>query len=282
MSLDFLGDSRVTLARADLADQRLEGLAPAERFEASEVMVCAVPATAIRATASPDAEQWDQLLFGEVFRVLEIKDGFAWGQAARDGYVGFVEATALTPQGAPPTHAVSAIRTYAFSRPDIKSRPDGLYSLNALVTVEAREGRFAKGVGTGWFFEEHLTAIGRGERDHVAVAERFLGAPYQWGGRESLGLDCSGLVQQALYACVRACPRDTDMQRGFFPEVAEADRRRGDLVFWKGHVAILLDADTILHANAHHMATAIEPLAEAVARIEAAGVGAPLGYRRVS
>lgn len=275
-------DARVTLARADLADQRLEGLAPAERFEASEVMVCAVPAAAIRATASPDAEQWDQLLFGEVFRVLEIKDGFAWGQAARDGYVGFVEATALIPQGAPPTHAVSAIRTYAFSKPDIKSRPDGLYSLNALVTVEAREGRFAKGVGTGWFVEEHLTAIGRGERDYVAVAERFLGAPYQWGGRESLGLDCSGLVQQALYACVRACPRDTDMQRGFFPDVAQADRRRGDLVFWKGHVAILLDAETILHANAHHMATAIEPLAEAVARIEAAGVGAPLGYRRVS
>ncbi|UAL09701.1 NlpC/P60 family protein [Caulobacter segnis] len=274
-------DTRITLARPDLADQRLEGLAPAERYAESRVMVCAVPAAAIRASASPDAEQWDQLLFGEVFRVLEEKDGFAWGQAPRDGYVGYVATSALAPQGHPPTHAVSAIRTYAFSKPDIKSRPEGLYSLNALVTIEEREGRFAKGAGTGWFVEDHLTPIGRGETDPVAVAERFLGAPYQWGGRESLGLDCSGLVQQALYACARACPRDTDMQRGFFPEVAEADRRRGDLVFWKGHVAILLDRDTILHANAHHMATAIEPLAEAIARIAATPTGAPLGYRRV-
>ena len=274
-------DTRITLARPDLADQRLEGLAPAQRYAESQGMVCVAPATAIRASASPDAEQWDQLLFGEVFRVLEEKDGFAWGQAPRDGYVGYVAIADLAPQGHPPTHAVSALRTYAFSRPDIKSRPEGLYSLNALVTIEDRDGRFAKGAGAGWFVEDHLIPIGRGQRDYVAVAERFLGAPYQWGGRESLGLDCSGLVQQALYACARACPRDTDMQRGVFPEVAEADRRRGDLVFWKGHVAILLDRDTILHANAHHMAVAVEPLAEAIARIEAAGVGGVLGYRRV-
>ncbi|ENZ81706.1 MULTISPECIES: NlpC/P60 family protein [Caulobacter] len=274
-------DARVTLARPDLADQRLEGLVAAERYAPSRAMVCAVPAAAIRASAAPDAEQWDQLLFGEVFRVLEEKDGLAWGQAARDGYVGFVETSSLTPRAPSPTHTVGAIRTYAFSKPDIKSRPEGLYSVNSLVTIEARDGRFAKGLGTGWFVEAHLTPIGRGEKDYVSVAERFLGAPYQWGGRESLGLDCSGLVQQALYACQRACPRDTDMQRAFFPEIAEADRRRGDLVFWKGHVAILLDPDTILHANAHHMATAIEPLSEAISRIEAAGVGAPLGYRRV-
>ena len=277
----LFGDTRITLARADLADQRLEGLVPAARYAASRVMVCAAPASAIRAAAAPDAEQWDQLLFGEVFRVLEEKDGFAWGQAPRDGYVGYVATGDLVEQGHPPTHAVSAIRTYAFSKPDIKSRPEGLYSLNSLIAIEEREGRFAKGAGTGWFIEDHLTPIGRGEKDPVAVAMRFLGAPYQWGGRESLGLDCSGLVQQALYACARACPRDTDMQRGFFPEVAEADRRRGDLVFWKGHVAILLDPDTILHANAHHMATAIEPLAEAIARIAATPTGGVLGYRRV-
>lgn len=274
-------DTRITLARPDLADQRLEGLAAAARYAESRAMVCVVPATAIRAAPAADAEQWDQLLFGEVFRVLEEKDGFAWGQANRDGYVGHVAISDLAEPGHPPTHAVSALRTYAFSKPDIKSRPAGLYSLNSLVAIEAREGRFAKAAGTGWFVEDHLTPIGRGEKDYVAVAERFIGAPYQWGGRESLGLDCSGLVQQALYACVRACPRDTDMQRGFFAEVAEADRRRGDLVFWKGHVAILLDPDTILHANAHHMATAVEPLSEALARIAATPTGAALGYRRV-
>ena len=279
--MSFDHDPRVTLARPDVADRRLEGVVAAARYQDSTPMVCAVPVAAIRAAPSAEAEQWDQLLAGELFRVIEVKDGFAWGQAARDGYVGFVEAASLAPAAAPSTHAVSALRTYAFNRPDIKSRPQGLYSLNALVTVEAREGRFAKGVGTGWFVEAHLSPIGRGERDYVAVAERFLGAPYQWGGRESLGLDCSGLVQQALYACARACPRDTDMQRAFFTEIDAAERRRGDLIFWKGHVAVLLDADTILHANAHHMATAIEPLAEAVARIEATPTGAPLGYRRV-
>jgi cell wall-associated NlpC family hydrolase len=112
------------------------------------------------------------------------------------------------------------------------------------------------------------------------VAEGYLGAPYQWGGRESLGLDCSGLVQQALAACGRAIPRDTDLQLAFFAAIEEADRRRGDLVFWRGHVAVLLDADTILHANAHHMAVAIEPLAQAVARVEAAGGGPVTGWRR--
>jgi len=140
----------------------------------------------------------DQLLFGELFDVLEETGGWAFGQARRDGYVGFVETAALSAPGPEATHWVSALRTYAFSRPDIKSAPAGLYSMNALVAVEAREGRFARGAGTGWFIADHLTPIGFGETDHAAVAERFLGAPYQWGGRESVGLDCSGLVQQAL------------------------------------------------------------------------------------
>ncbi len=276
-----MNDRRLTLVRDGLADQRLEGLVPAERYAAAIPMQCAQPTAALRKAPAPDAEQEDQLLFGERFDVLFEDGDFSFGQARRDGYVGYVASAALTVLTAPPTHRVAAIRTSAFSKPDIKSAIVGLYSLNSLLTVEAREGRFVKVAGSGWITEAHLGAVGTGETDWVAVAERFLAAPYQWGGRESLGLDCSGIVQQALAACNRACPRDTDMQRGFFPEVAADDRRRGDLVFWKGHVAILLDADTILHANAHHMAVAVEPLVEAITRIEAAGVGAPLGYRRV-
>jgi len=273
-------DRRLTLVRDGLADQRLEGRVPAQRFAAATPMQASAPIASIRKAPVPDAEQEDQLAFGERFDVLFEVDGFAFGQARRDGYVGYVTADALSAPVLAPTHRVSAIRSYGFSQPDIKSAIVGLYSLNALVTVEAREGRFVRAARSGWFIEGHLTPIGRGEDDYVAVAQRFLGAPYQWGGRESLGLDCSALVQQALAACNRACPRDTDLQREFFPEIAEGERRRGDLVFWKGHVAILLDAHTILHANAHHMATAVEPLAEAIARIEASGVGAPLGYRR--
>jgi cell wall-associated NlpC family hydrolase len=274
-------DRRLTLVRDGLADQRLEGLVAANRFAAATPMQASAPIASIRKAPAPDAEQEDQLVFGERFDVLFEVAGFAFGQARRDGYVGYVTSDALSAPVLAPTHRVSAIRTYGFSAPDIKSAIVGLYSLNALVTVEAREGHFVRVARSGWFPESHLTPIGRAEDDYVAVARRFLGAPYQWGGRESLGLDCSALVQQSLAACNRACPRDTDQQRGFFPEVAAGQRRRGDLVFWKGHVAILLDADTILHANAHHMATAIEPLAQAIARIEAAGVGAPLGYRRV-
>lgn len=273
-------DRRLTLIRDGLADIRLEGRVAAERFAATQSMQASAPIASIRKAPAPDAEQEDQLAFGERFDVLFEVDGFAFGQAGRDGYVGYVPSDALSAPVLTASHAVSALRTYAFSGPDIKSAIVGLYSLGALVTVEAREGRFARAARSGWFIADHLTPVGRGEDDYVAVAQRFLGAPYQWGGRESLGLDCSALVQQALAACNRACPRDTDLQRDFFRPVEASERRRGDLVFWKGHVAILLDPDTILHANAHHMAVAIEPLTEAVARIEAAGVGAPLGYRR--
>ena len=273
-------DPRVTLARPDLADLDLQGLVAAARYEAPSLRQVAMPTAALRKAAHPLAEQWDQLLFGELFRVLEVKDGFAWGQAARDGYVGFVAEEDLAAPGAPATHQVAVPRTYAFAEPDIKASPVGLYSLNALTAIEAVEGRFAKGVGTGWFVAAHLSPIGLAQADYVATAQTFLGAPYQWGGRESLGLDCSGLVQQALAACGRAVPRDTDLQAAFFAPITAEDRRRGDLVFWKGHVAILLDAETILHANAHHMAVAIEPLAEAIARIEAAGSGQVTGWRR--
>ena len=273
-------DPRVTLARPDLADLDLQGLVAAERFAAPKPWQVAVPTAALRKAPHPMAEQWDQLLFGEVFRVLETRDGFAWGQAARGGYVGYVAEEDLAALGAPATHQVAVPRTYAFAEPNIKSRPVGLYSLNALTAVEATEGRFSKGEGTGWFVTAHLAPIGVALSDYVAVAQGYLGAPYQWGGRESLGLDCSGLVQQALAACGQAIPRDTDLQLAFFPAIEAGERRRGDLVFWKGHVAVLLDADTILHANAHHMAVAVAPLAEAIARVEAAGGGPVTGWRR--
>jgi cell wall-associated NlpC family hydrolase len=275
-----MSDPRLTLARPDLADLDLQGLVAATRYEAPTPRQVAVPTAALRKAAHPMAEQWDQLLFGELFRVLEVKDGFAWGQAARDGYVGFVAEDDLAALGEPATHQVAVQRTYAFAEPSIKARPVGLYSLNALTAIEATDGRFAKGEGTGWFVAAHLAPIGVVLDDYVAVAEGYLGAAYQWGGRESLGLDCSGLVQQAMAACGRAVPRDTDLQFAAFPPIAAEERRRGDMVFWKGHVAVLLDADTILHANAHHMAVAAEPLAEAVARIEAAGSGPVTGWRR--
>jgi cell wall-associated NlpC family hydrolase len=268
-------DQRLTLARPDLADAALQGLVRADRFEKTSAFHCAAPAAAIRRDPDPAAEQIDQLLYGETFRVIETGRGWGWGQADRDGYVGHVFLADLKPGVLPATHRVSALRAYAFSRPDIKSPPLALLSLNALVAVEGEEGSFLKAEGSGWIPAVQLKPVGEVETDPAAVAERFLGAPYQWGGRESLGLDCSGLIQQALHACGRFCPRDSDQQQALGSPVAMADLARGDLVFWKGHVGMMLDAARMLHANAFHMQVEVEPVAEAVARI-----GEPVALRR--
>jgi cell wall-associated NlpC family hydrolase len=273
-------DPRITLLRDGVAARSLEGVLAAEVYLDPKAMGCGAAATAIRSAPDADSEQMDQLLFGERFAVLEEEGAWRFGQAARDGYVGFVEAAALIPAGPLPTHRVAAIRTYAFAEPSIKSRALGPYSLNALVAVDAVEGRLAHVAGAGWMTAAHLAPIGEFEDDWAAVAERFAGAPYLWGGRESLGLDCSGLVQQALLACGRACPRDTDQQDELGWAIAAADFGRGDLVFWKGHVALGLGEGRIIHANGHHMATVVEPLAEAIERIAGAGAGQPTGYRR--
>jgi len=274
-------DARVTPLRDGIAARRLEGLVPAEVYLDPKAMSCAVAAAGIHRAPDLGSEQMDQLLFGERFEVLEEEGAFVLGQARRDGYVGYVEAARLGPVTPSPTHRVAALRTYAFEGPSIKSRAGALLSINSLVCVEAEEGRLAKAVGAGWLPVEHLAPIGVFEDDPAAVAERFVGAPYLWGGRESLGLDCSGLVQQALFACGLACPRDTDQQQALGRQIGRAEFGRNDLVFWKGHVAMGLDGERIVHANGHHMATVVESLEAAIARIAAAGYGEPTAFRRV-
>ena len=271
-------DPRLTLARDGIAARSLEGIVPASRYIDTTVRQTVVASAALRRAPSPAAEQLDQLLFGELFEMLDEEDGWAFGQATRDGYVGYVDTAALGGPPKTPTHTVRALRTYAFSTPSIKAPPTGLYSMNALIADEGREGRFVSTAG-GWFVEEHLVPVGHAEADHVAVAERFVGTPYLWGGRESLGLDCSGLVQQALYASGRACPRDSD-QQATMGEPVEA-LRRGDLVFWRGHVAIMISADSIIHASGFHMTVIVEPLADAIARTCSRGGGEPTGFRRI-
>jgi cell wall-associated NlpC family hydrolase len=273
-----LRDPRLTLARDGIAARSLQAIVPADRYVDTTMRQAKVPSASLRRAPSPAAEQLDQLLFGELFEVLDEADGWAFGQAKRDGYVGYVETAALGAAQAASTHTVRALRTYGFSAPSIKAAPTGLYSMNVLIAEEGREGRFIKTAG-GWFVEEHLVPVGHAEMDYVAVAERFVGAPYLWGGRESLGLDCSGLVQQALYASGRACPRDSDQQAAMGVPVDVL--RRGDLVFWRGHVAIMIDGDTIIHASGFHMSVVVEPLAEAVARTSRNGGGDPIAYRRI-
>jgi cell wall-associated NlpC family hydrolase len=271
-------DPRLTLARPDLAALALEGRVAADRYAEPLARQVVVPAAGIH--QKPDGELADQLLFGERFDVLAVEGGWAWGQARRDGYVGWVRIAGLTDALAAPSHWVSALGTYAFAEASLKTAPVGRLSMNSLTTVEAAEGRYRKLKGSGWVVVEHLTPIGVFGDDPAAEALKFLGAPYLWGGRGSEGLDCSGLIQQALYACGRAGTRDTDMQAALGAPAPEA-LARNDLVFWRGHVGVMLDGSTMLHASGHHMATVVEPLSEAVSRIEATGAGRPTAFRRL-
>ena len=276
-------DPRTTLTLDGTAALALEGVLEAGRYLAPQPMQAVFPVAALRRAPSRTAEQLDQLVFGERFEVLERRDGWGFGQALRDGYVGWVRLETLAPAGGAPTHWVSALRTYAFAEPSIKSPPVACLSMNALVRVEAVEDRFARLEGSGFVAARHLSPLGAWAADPAAVAQAYVGAPYLWGGRESVGLDCSGLVQQALYACGQAAPRDSDQQARLGREVDRAaGLARGDLVLWRRHVGMMLDPYTLIHANAFHMAVATEPLAEAVARIEGSGGGAPTGYRRLA
>jgi cell wall-associated NlpC family hydrolase len=192
-----------------------------------------------------------------------------------DGYVGWLPDQALKKPAGQPTHKVTALRTFAFPGPSIKLPPVETLVMGSLLTVLREEGSFAM-TREGWHLpRQHLDLIDRHVGDFVTIAEAFVGTPYLWGGKSSLGIDCSGLVQVSLTAAGTGCPRDSDMQQeglGKALDPRETKKlKRGDLIFWKGHVAIVRDAETVVHANAYHMATAIERTQDAIARIEASG-----------
>jgi hypothetical protein len=274
-------DPRITPVRPDLAAESLRGRVVAPRFAAPRPMRVAVPIAPL--TARPDAEAAldSQLLLGEGFDVYDSADGWAWGQAQTDGYVGYVPAACLGAVVAPPTHRVTIGQALIYPEPSVKSRPIGGAPLGALLRVAQIAAAFCELEDGGFIPTPHLCPVETTAKDWVAVAMQFQGAPYLWGGRTVAGIDCSGLVQVARQAAGLACPRDSDMQRAFAGEnVPESSLRRGDLVFWKGHVGIMLTGGQLLHANAHHMAVAIEPLARAVARIEKAGGGPVVARRR--
>jgi cell wall-associated NlpC family hydrolase len=275
-------DARLTLARPDLAAASLEGVVAADRYEATRALQVAVPRTPLQRAPDRDGEWLDELIYGERFDALAAEGDYLWGQARRDGYVGFVRAEALGQVGAAPTHRIRVICSYAFAEPSFKARPIGPFALNALVTVEADAGQFSRGSDGAFFWAGHLAPIGAGfESDPAAVAERFVGAPYLWSGRTSVGVDCSGLIQQSLYACGKACPRDADQQAALGRAIDRGELARGDLVCWDGHIGLMLDAVRLLHASSHWIATAIEPLDDVIARNRAAGRGAPTGFRRL-
>jgi len=267
-------DPRTTPARPDLAARHLQGRLDAARFVDGTTREVRDESAPVRREPAPDAPLDTEALKGELVTVYETtEEGWCWGQLARDGYVGWLPANALAPPGPPATHVVSALRTLAFPGPSIKLPPVAGFSLGCRLAVTRTEGPLAV-TASGYVPARHLAPLDAIAPDFVAVAERFVDVPYLWGGKTSLGIDCSGLVQVALTAAGIACPRDSDMQEkalGAAVSAGPGDLRRGDLVFWKGHVAIARDGATLVHANAFHMAVAVEPAAEAVARIAAGG-----------
>jgi Bacterial dipeptidyl-peptidase Sh3 domain/NlpC/P60 family len=271
-----MDDPRLTPARPDLAAQYLEGRIEAARFVTGEEFEISDGIAPLRSEPFSSAMLLTQALKGERVTIYDRNgEGWAWGQLKSDGYVGWLPDRALARPAATPTHKITALSTFAFPGPSIKLAPVDTLVMGATLSVVREDGAFAVTRG-GWYLPlPHVGRLDRYEHDFVAVAERFAGTPYLWGGKSSLGIDCSGLVQVSLNAAGTNCPRDSDMQQdslGSALDPAESKKlRRGDLIFWKGHVAIVRDADSIVHANAHHMATGIENTRDAIARIKAAG-----------
>ncbi len=267
-------DPRITPARKDLAAKHLAGIVEAQRYVEGRAYEIDAAQAPVRGTPSHDAALMTEALKGERITVYDIsEDGWAWGQLAGDGYVGYLPANALRPRGPAATHKVTALRTFVLPGPSIRLPPTETLSFGSQLAIARIEEPFAVTASGGHVPVLHLAPLANKETDFVAVAERFVGIPYLWGGKTSLGLDCSGLLQQALNACGIACPRDTDMQEQALGRALAHPRelkqlRRGDLVFWKGHVAIVRDEATVVHANAsRHMAVAFEAIAEAIPRI---------------
>jgi cell wall-associated NlpC family hydrolase len=268
-------DPRLHAFRPDLADRRLQGQVEAQRFAAGQAAHVVAGQASLRRAPAADAPQDSELLFGESVQVFDRRDGWAWVQAARDGYVGYVAAALLAEGDLAPSHQVAALRTFRFSRPDIKSPPLDHLSLGSPLAVTDEHSRFLQLADGGFVYAPHAEPAGVLHGDYVATAERFLAVPYLWGGRSALGLDCSGLVQTVLRLAGRPCPRDTYMQRDEAAVGREAplDRppERGDLLFSPGHVAIATGAETLLHANAYHLAVAHETLAGFRHRLKVTG-----------
>ncbi|RUX51719.1 peptidoglycan endopeptidase [Mesorhizobium sp. M4A.F.Ca.ET.020.02.1.1] len=281
-------DARLHAFRSDLADARLKGEVSAERFVAGLPARISVPVADLRKSPRWDAGVNTQAVFGDDVLVFEEREGWAWIQAERDGYVGYVADTVLGARDHAPTHVVSVPRTFLYPGPDLRIPVSGQLSMGSAVTVtgpaETRGTPYALLSSGQALIAAHLRSIGEVATDYVSVAEGFLGTPYLWGGVSGFGIDCSGLVQLAMRMTGKDVLRDSDMQAASIGEPLDpgpdfAGLRRGDLVFWKGHVAIMTDPDTMIHANGHTMLVSREGLKEAVERIGYL-YGGPTGFRR--
>ena len=281
-------DRRVTPARPDIAAHHLRGMVEAARYVEPRIETVIAEVADVKREPSFAAPLDTQAIRGEIIHVYEVEEGWAWGQLQSDGYVGYLPAALLAPAGPGATHRVKVQRTFLYPGPSMKLPVERAFPLNAQVHVDHVEGEFSRVGQEGFVWSGHLDELNMFEPDFVAVAERFLGVPYLWGGKSPLGVDCSGLIQTSLAAAGISAPRDTDMQEKALGEaldqklIGSGGLRRGDLVFWKGHVGVMRDSETLLHANGYHMQAASEPLQSAIQRIAAKSFGQITSVRRLA
>jgi len=273
-------DRRLTPANGRVAARALKGRVKADSYSDGETAQVCVPVADL--IPEPGGRRARQLLMGAVVTVYEVRDGMAFVRHERDGYVGYVPMAALGPV-ATPTHWVAVPASHAYTDADIKAPEAGELLFGNAVRVVS-EGRKFMETDAGTFVPaRHVWPVGKRFSDPVLAAQLHFGMPYLWGGNSVRGIDCSGLVQAALFAAGQACPGDCDLQAAALGRpLAQGDgSRRGDLVYWAGHVGMMVDGETMIHANAHHMAVAYEPLAAAIARIEAQGEGPVTARKRL-
>jgi hypothetical protein len=269
-------DPRLNAYREDLAAVSLQDRFRAPRYSEGELRQIAAPAAPIRVAPHFDAPLATEALCGEVVTVYEFREGWAWVQLHGDGYVGYTTVDCLSGVIEENSHRVSARLTYLYPAPDMKRPPITRLSFSCTVApVGGLEGRFVEISRGGFIFADHLVGIRERAKDFVRVAEQFTGAPYLWGGKTAVGIDCSGLVQIALTAAGIPCMRDADMQMHSAGEPMDPSNleaiQRGDLLFWQGHVAIAQSADWMVHASGHHMQVVVEPIRRAIERTAEAG-----------
>lgn len=271
-------DRRTTPGNGRVAATYLRGRIKARRFVDGVDRRIAVPLADL--LTAPGGSRLRQFQMGESVKSYESLNGWAFVQSGRDGYVGYIEDRSLA-EHLEPTHWIAVPASHCYSAPDIRSPDVSWLGFGSLVTIVSFQSGFLETDDGHFLPERHLWPIGKRFADPVNAAQLHFGTPYLWGGNSIRGIDCSGLVQASLAAAGIRCPADSDMQEaelGHLP-LPDTQPERGDLLFWHGHVAIAVDSETLIHANAHHMAVVYEPLAKTIRRIEAQG-GGPVTSRR--
>ena len=260
-------DTRITPIRRDLASTAYKAIVKRKKYVSAKLATVKSAFTPLY--SNKGSKLSTQLLYGEECDVFETKNGWSWIQSRRDNYVGYTPTINLTRKIYKPNSKVISLRTVIYTKPDIKSVTKGYLSFNSLVEVIKIKGKYSLIKNLGWCPSLDLAKIKSSKFNHIDLSKQYLDTPYLWGGRDSMGIDCSGLVQNLHQINNRPFPRDTDMQEIFVTKEVkyEKDLKAGDLVFWKGHVAMMIDNSNIIHANAFHMKTAIEPLSTAKKRI---------------